>query len=225
MAQILVLDDESEICEEIVYFLAQQGHRVMQSYSIATFNTSFDQQRPDIVVIDRMLPDGDGLEVVRRLRQSGQRCGVVIFTAKDASKDRLEGFACGADHYLSKPIRMQELGAVVETLAWRLQVASPWLLNSSTHLLRTPAKDRVQLTASETTFLVRLLQAQGKPVTRHEVLVALDKNPAAFNIRNLDMFFMRLKQKVTEVSDSPFPIKTVHGVGYCIPSGVALSDI
>ena len=225
MAQILVLDDESEICEEIVYYLEQQGHQAMQAYSIGTFNTSYDQQKPDIVIIDRMLPDGDGLDVVRRLRTSGQRCGVVMFTAKDGSQDRIEGYQCGADHYLTKPVRMQELGAVVQTLAWRLQAVAPWLLNRSTYLLRTPAKDRVQLTAAETAFLVCLLEAQGKPVTRHEVVLALDKNPSSYDSRNLDVFFMRLKQKITQSSEAPFPIKTVHGVGYCIPTGMALSDI
>jgi two-component system, OmpR family, response regulator len=225
MAQILVLDDESEICEEIVYYLEQQGHRVMQSYSIATFNTSFDQQKPDIVVIDRMLPDGDGLDAVRRLRERGQRCGVVMFTAKAASNDRVDGFTGGADHYLTKPVRMQELGAVVEILAWRLQVESPWLLNTSTCMLRTPAKDRVPLTTTETAFLARLLQAQGKSVTRQDVLIAMNKNPSVYDQRNLDVFFMRLKQKVNEASDVPFPVKTVHGVGYCIPKGMALSDI
>ena len=225
MAQILVLDDESEICEEIVFYLEQQGHQATQACSIATFNTSYDQQNPDIVLIDRMLPDGDGLEVVRHLRDKGQRCGVVMFTAKDGSQDRIEGYRCGADHYLTKPVRMQELGAVVQTLAWRLQVASPWMLNSITYLLRTPAKDRVQLNVSEAAFLVRLLQAQGKPVTRSDILLTLDKKPAAYDSRNLDMFVLRLKKKIADASDAPFPLKTVHGVGYCLLSGLALTDL
>jgi two-component system, OmpR family, response regulator len=225
MAHILVLDDESEICEEVAYYLTQQGHQVEQAHSIFTFNTCYEQKKPDIVVVDRMLPDGDGLDAVYRLREKGHRCGVVMFSAKDASQDRIDGFRYGADHYLTKPVRMQELGAVVQALAWRLQVDSPWLLNPSTYALLTPYKDRVQLTKSEVAFLVRLSQAQGKTVTRQEVLIALDKNPAAYDVRNLDVFIMRLKQKVAEATDIPFPLKTVHGVGYCIPAGLSLSDI
>jgi DNA-binding response OmpR family regulator len=224
MAEIIVLDDETEICEEIAFYLAHQGHQLRQASSIASFSTQFNLLRPDIAVVDRMLPDGDGLDLVRRLRDTGHRCGVVVFTAKDASQDRIAGYRSGADHYLTKPIRLQELGAVVKALAWRLQVVAEWLLNSSTFILKTPAKDRIKLTAAETAFLVRLVEAQGKHVSRNEMVLALDKNPAVYESRNLDVLLQRLKKKVAEASPIPLPMQTIHGVGYCMPHGMALSD-
>jgi DNA-binding response OmpR family regulator len=224
MAHILLLDDESDICEEISYFLTQEGHHVRTVGTLAEFRLAYRQQVADIVVLDRMLPDGDGLALVAQLREQGERCGVVLFTAKDASQDRIEGYQQGADHYLTKPVRLDELRAVVQALVWRLQVHAAWLYNPSTQILKTPSKDRIQLTTSEGLFVQCLAERLGQTVPRQEVIKALGKNEAAYDSRNLDVLVMRLKKKIASSSEAPLVLKTVHGAGYCIPNNVALSD-
>lgn len=225
MANVLLLDDESDICDEISYFLAQEGHQVRVAGTLAEFRLAYSQQAADIVVLDRMLPDGDGLDLVAQLREHGERCGVVLFTAKDASQDRIEGYQQGADHYLTKPVRLGELRAVVQSLVWRLQVYAAWLYNPSTQVLKTPSKDRIQLTTSEGLFVKCLAERVGHTVARKEVIKAIGKNEAAYDNRNLDVLVMRLKKKIVANSPDPLVIRTVHGVGYCIPSNIALSDV
>ena len=224
MAHVLLLDDESDICEEISYFLTQEGHHVRTVGTLAEFRLAYRQQAADIVVLDRMLPDGDGLALVAQLREQGERCGVVLFTAKDASQDRIEGYQQGADHYLTKPVRLDELRAVVQALVWRLQVHAAWLYNPNTQILKTPSKDRIQLTTSEGLFVQCLAERLGQTVPRQEVIKALGKNEAAYDSRNLDVLVMRLKKKIASSSEAPLVLKTVHGAGYCIPNNVALSD-
>lgn len=225
MAHVLLLDDESEILEEIAYFLTQEGHQVRVAANLAEFRLHYRQQAADIVVLDRMLPDGDGLELVAQLREQGQRCGVVLFTAKDASQDRIEGYQQGADHYLSKPVRLEELRAVISALVWRLQVHAAWLYNPDTHILRTPSKDRIQLTTSEGQFIKCLVERIGQTVSRQDVIKALGRNEAAYETRNLDVMVMRLKKKISANSSAPLVLKTIHGVGYCIPSDISLSQL
>jgi DNA-binding response OmpR family regulator len=225
MAHVLLLDDETDICDEISYFLTQEGHQVRVSSTLADFRLAYRQQPADIVVLDRMLPDGDGLALVAQLREQGERCGVVLFTAKDASQDRIEGYQQGADHYLTKPVRLEELRAVVQSLVWRLQVHAAWLYNPSTQVLKTPNKDRIELTTSEGLFVQCLAQRVGHTVARQELIKAIGKNEAAYDSRNLDVLVMRLKKKIAAVSPNPLMLKTVHGVGYCIPCNVALSDV
>jgi len=225
MAHILLLDDELDICEEISFFLCKQGHDVRMAHNIAAFRLHYLQRPADIVVLDRMLPDGDGLDLVSELRQQGQRCGVVMFTAKDASQDRIDGYEQGADHYLTKPVRLIELRSVVKSLVWRLQLQAEWLYNPSTQTLKTPTKDRIKLTTQEGLFLTCLIHQLGDTVSRRDVMKALGKDEAVYDLRNLDMMVMRLKKKITENSEAPLSIKTVHGVGYCIPGNVAISQL
>jgi DNA-binding response OmpR family regulator len=224
MAQIIVLDDEPEICDEIASALQHVGHEVRMAPSIAACRMHIMQRPADILIVDRMLPDGDGLELVAQLRQEGQRCGVLVFTAKDASQDRIHGFVTGADHYLTKPVRLEELIAVVESMVWRLHLRAEWLYNPSTQILKTPSKDQIRFTSTEGTIFQCLVSAVGQIVSRQEIVRALGKNEAAYDDRNLDVMVMRIKKKIAANSTTPLVVKTVHGVGYCIPGNVSLSQ-
>jgi DNA-binding response OmpR family regulator len=225
MAHILVVDDESEICEEIASSLRHIGHEVRTAASLAACRTHLMQRPADILIVDRMLPDGDGLELVTQLRERGERCGVLVFTAKDASQDRIHGYAAGADHYLTKPVRLEELHAVLETMVWRLSLQAEWLYNTDTHILKTPSKDHIHFTNTEAMIFQCLVESVGSVVTRSAIVRALGKNPAAYDDRNLDVMIMRIKKKIASNSQAPLILKTVHGVGYCIPHNVAFSEV
>lgn len=223
MAQLILLDDESELREELAEFLQEQGFAVTEAGTLAEFRQLHGRQGCDIAVIDRMLPDGDGMALVGELRAAGERCGIVLFTARDASRERIAGYAQGADHYLTKPIRLEELGAIVQSLARRLQSTPNWELNTVSWVLRTPSGHLHKLTGLESAFLGALAEQTGKPVSRRALVEALGKNFSAYDPRNLDALIKRLRDKVNLDNENPLPIKTVHGMGYALTAPLALT--
>ncbi len=224
MAAVILLDDEEDILDEFATYLQSLGHQVQTVGTIKQFSSLFSTHKPDIAVVDRSLPDGDGLDLVRELREQGVRCGVIMFTAKDATQDRIDGFKSGVDHYLTKPVRLQELGAVVESLSWRLKATASWRLILSTWELRAPGGVVIRLTAQESAFLQVLVEQLGQTVSRKKVVQSLGKNFVDYDPRNLDVLVLRLRKKVASLTPALFPLKTVHGVGYVIEEDCAISD-
>ncbi len=223
MAKLILLDDEGELREELAEFLQEQGFSVVEAESIQAFRHLYEHQGCDIAIIDRMLPDGDGMTLVQELRDAGERCGIVLFTARDASQERISGYALGADHYLTKPIRLDELGAIVQSLARRLQSTPQWEVNTANSDLRTPSGHTLKLTGLEAAFLIAMSQQPGKPVSRRAIVEALGKNFSAYDPRNLDALVKRLRDKVNSQGDGQFPLKTVHGTGYVLTAPLALT--
>lgn len=216
MARILLLDDESELREEIADFLRRAGHEIDEAGSIRQFRAQFTPDQHQIVVIDRALPDGDGLELVGELRSRDLRCGVVVFTARDGSLDRISGYQHGADHYLTKPIRLEELAAVLQTLAWRVSASPEWRLDPTEWTLLTPDRQPVRLTALEHGLLQALARSPSRTLSRRQIVEGLGKDMASYDPRNLDALVLRLRRKVAEVSASPLPLRAVHGTGYAL---------
>lgn len=224
MAKLILLDDEGELREEVAEFLSEQGLDVIVASCIQEFRQIYAMQGCDIAIIDRMLPDGDGMDLVSELRQAGARCGIVIFSARDASQERITGYDFGADHYVTKPVRLVELGAIVSSLARRLQTTPKWELNIVSGCLRTPAGDNHKLTGQESAFLCALAQQPGKAMSRRDIVAALGKNFSAYDPRNLDALVKRLRNKVDTEGQAPLPVRTVHGAGYLLAVPLALVD-
>ena len=216
MLKVLVLDDERELREEVAVYLSGLGYLVTQVGSIRQFHQVFSPEQFDVLLLDRMLPDGDGLELVSELRLANVRCGVIMFTAKDGTRDRIEGFRTGADHYVSKPVRMDELGALIKVLAWRLTTPVEWRLDRSQWVLNEPNGIQIKLTSQEFEFLSILSKQADKAVSRSAILEHMGKDPEHYDPRNLDALVLRLRKKIEEVSTHPFPLKTVHGFGYVL---------
>lgn len=224
MATVILLDDEADIREEFAAYLQGLGHSVQTVGTIKQFLSLFLTHRPDIAVVDRSLPDGDGLDMVKELRDQGVRFGVIMFTAKDATQDRIDGFKAGVDHYLTKPVRLQELGAVLDSLTWRLKATASWRLIVATWELKVPGGAVIKLTAQESAFLQVLVELSGQTVNRKKVVQSLGKNFANYDPRNLDVLVLRLRKKVANATSAVFPVKTVHGVGYLIEKDCVISD-
>jgi len=224
MATVILLDDEADIRDEFAAYLQGLGHEVQTVGTIKQFLGLFVTQKPDIAVVDRSLPDGDGLDLVKEFRDQGVRCGVIMFTAKDSTQDRIDGFKSGVDHYLTKPVRLQELGAVVQSLTWRLQATASWRLVLATWELKAPGGVVIKLTAQESAFLQVLVEQAGQTVNRKKVVQSLGKNFADYDPRNLDVLLLRLRKKVAGATSAVFPVKTVHGAGYVIEKDCVISD-
>lgn len=222
MTNILLLDDEVDLREEVADFLRARHYNVTEIGTIRQFHQYFSPSTCDIAIVDGILPDGDGLELVSELREQGHRCGIVMFSARDASKDRINGYTSGVDHYITKPVRLDELAAVVKSLAWRVESVVAWRLGSSDWVLKTPQHEPIRLTAMEHGFLMTLIKRPDKVHTRRQIVDALGKDAVSYDERNLDALILRLRKKVAEVTHEPLPVKTVHGQGYAITQSISM---
>jgi two-component system OmpR family response regulator len=222
MSRILLLDDESDLREEVAAYLRHQGYDVDEAASLRQFDVQTRMVQYDIVILDRLLPDGDSLERVDAFRADHPQCGVIMFTARDSSKDRISGYAMGADYYVTKPIRMDELAAIVGTLNRRIQSTQIWRLNSARWVLTTPDNQSVNLTGLEYIFVSVLSQHAPKPVSRKHLLEALGKDQDSYDPRNLDALVLRLRKKVGEATKTPLPLKTMHGAGYSMSQPLSI---
>lgn len=224
MASIMLLEDDVDLRDEIAHYLEFEGNKVQTSGTIAQCLKLIAHQLPDILIVDRMLPDGDGLDLVSDVRKKGGRCGVLMFTAKGDLQDRIDGFSSGVDQYLTKPVRLQELGAVVQAVSWRLQLDTHWRLVMQTSELKAPSGEVIRLTSQEAGFLHTLILNQGRIVSRRKVIEGMGKKLTDYDPRNLDALLLRLRKKAALVTPLSLPIKTAHGAGYTVTSDFAVSD-
>ena len=216
MIQVLVLDDESELREEVAFYLRARECTVTEAGSIREFRNALVLQDYDIFIIDRKLPDGDGLDLVSDLRAQGMRSGIVVFTARDAGNDRIEGYQRLADHYVTKPVRLDELLAVVEALAWRVKGRPSWRLHYAEWALHSPNGHVIKVTGQELAFLRALSESPQKVLSRQKLADKLGKDPSLYELRNMDALVLRLRKKVAEVTPETLPVKPVHGSGYTL---------
>lgn len=222
VAHILLLDDESGLREEVADFLRAAGHSVDEAGTIRQFRQYIPGRTYDILIIDRSLPDGEGLELVGELIAEGVRSGIVMFTARDASSDRISGYKSGVDHYITKPVRLDELAAIVSSLVRRVTPRSDWRLDTTDWCLYPPSGDGIQLTALEHGLLLALAKAPGKSLSRQQIVTLLGKDATSYDPRNLDALVLRLRRKAGEVTRLQLPLKSVHGSGYALTQDMGL---
>lgn len=217
MVKVLLLEDEQALREEVADYLRSQGYEVTEVGTIRQFRQFFTRGNFELVMLDRMLPDGDGLELVTELREEGQRCGIIVLTARDASQDRIGGYRSGADHYITKPVRMEELAAIIQSMAWRVLPNENWWLDAPSCSLVSPRSIKTKLTAQEFLFLETLGKTSPKTLNRHQIAQALGKDLSSYDPRSLDAMVMRLRKKVAEQTNEILPLRTHHGSGYSSP--------
>lgn len=222
MTKVLLLDDEQDLREEVATFLRQRGgFDVVEVGSIRQFYQYFKPDAFDIVVVDAMLPDGDGASITEELRREHPKCGIVMFTARDSTRDRINGYRGGVDHYVTKPIRMEELLAILEAVARRVCEPPSWSLQLGGWSLRSPQGVEVRLTAMEYRFLAALNARHGQALARRNLIEQLGKDATIYDNRNLDALVLRLRRKVREHTVEELPLKTVHGSGYTLSEALA----
>ncbi len=210
MTNITLIEDEPLLREELAAFLSGRGHAVLQAASLADFWPLMAQTA--IGVIDVMLPDGEGYEAAAKLRQHNAQAGIIMLTARGTLQDKLQGFDTGADHYLIKPFRLLELGAIID--AMKRRVCSGWQLDSRERLLISPSGDQIALGEMELKLLELLALSPGKVVSRQALIEALGMNWVDYDLRRLDTHICRFRQRWQGISGEPLPLKTVHRKGY-----------
>jgi two-component system, OmpR family, response regulator MprA len=222
--RVLVADDERAVRESLRRALVMEGYEVELASGGREALDSVSSGRADVVVLDVLMPDIDGLEVCRRLRHGGDRVPVLMLTARDAVSDRVEGLEAGADDYLVKPFDLDELIARLRALLRRtlgtddhdqLRFAD-LTLDATAHEARRGER-RIELTRTEFLLLELFMLNPRRVLSRsliHERVWGYDFGPAS---NSLGVYVGYLRRKL-EAEGEPRLIHTVRGVGYVLRS-------
>jgi DNA-binding response OmpR family regulator len=215
---VIVVEDNEMLREELVLFLSEDGFDVRGVYSGEGLNQAIQERPADLLILDLNLPGEDGISITRRIRTALPAVGIVILSARVRSTDRMEGYSTGADVYLTKPTRPEELVAVLRNLFGRIgRVIKPaqWQLDMTAHILVSPQGAEITLTGSEA-LLLRALALNGQFMD-HPALLALfgdtDKSEKV-NKSRIEVLISRLRTKLTPHVAGGFDIKAVRGRGY-----------
>ena len=220
--RILVVDDERLLVKGIKFNLESEGYQVDGAYTGTQALELFNERRYDLVVLDLMLPEVDGLTVCRRIRETSN-VPVIMVTAKSESSDKLLGFEYGADDYVTKPFDILELKARVRAIlkrtAQRSEQTEEALIcgDLAVDLLQRAVLVRgehVELTAKEFDLLAVLMENRGRVFSRDDLLTRIWGAGYPGDIRTVDVHVRRLREKLERDDANPEYILTKWGVGY-----------
>ena len=222
-ARILVVEDERDIAALVAYHLTKDGYRVRTAEGGQEALAAAASERPDLIVLDLMLPGFSGYEVLHELRRRPDTADVpvVVLTARRDEADRVKGLELGADDYVTKPFSPRELVLRITAVLRRSQApavasggrtlrAGPIVVDLNA--LRVIVDDReLELTPTEYRLLVTLLERRGRVQSRQQLLEGAWGIHARIETRTVDMHVQRLRSKLREHGDM---IETVRGFGY-----------
>ena len=220
MKKILVVEDERQIARMVQAYLSREGYRVEVAFDGEEGWTRFNEGRPDLVILDLMLPRLHGLELARRIR-AGSDVPIIMLTARAEEADRVAGLELGADDYVTKPFSLRELAARVRAVLRRVEGTAPReVMELGPLKIDFAAREvylegkPVELTPTEFDLLAYLARHPGRVFTRTELLEAIQERSYASLPRTIDSHIKNLRHKIEPDPASPQFILTVHGVGY-----------
>jgi two-component system, OmpR family, phosphate regulon response regulator PhoB len=222
-SRILIIEDEPDIRKTIDYNLSRESFEVFQAASIAEGEQAIQQHKPDLVILDLMLPDGSGLTLCRDIKSdpATKNTLVILLTAKADELDRVIGFELGADDYVTKPFSVRELILRVKAILKRRaseerQPADPsytfgaLTLNLEAHQVFINDLE-VGFTALEFRLLKHLIDRKGRVQSRDQLLEEVWGYSAEVTTRTVDTHIKRLREKLDSAGEY---IQTIRGVGY-----------
>jgi two-component system, OmpR family, phosphate regulon response regulator PhoB len=221
MATVLVVDDEPIVREVVVRYLKRDGHETVEAADYASARSALLRHSPSLVVLDLMLPGGDGLDLCREIRATSQ-LPVIMLTARAEEADRIVGLELGADDYVTKPFSPRELTARVRTVLRRAApqpngdgrlVFDELELDNQTREVLV-AGQAVRLTAKEFDLLAFLARHPRQVFSRQQLMDAVWGYAAAFETGTVTVHVRRLREKLEPDPARPRWIETVWGVGY-----------
>jgi two-component system OmpR family response regulator len=220
-ARLLVVDDEATILELLSGSLRLAGFEVVTAASGAEAVRAAASGRPDLVLLDVMMPDGDGFEALRRMRSGGAEVPVIFLTARDEVSDRVRGFAVGGDDYVTKPFSLEELLGRIRAVLKRTRADGPGPrlrvadleLDEDVHEVRR-AGAPVALTPTEYRLLRFLMMNAGRVVSKDQILDQVWEYDPARDANVVEPCLSYLRRKVDQ--GQPKLIHTVRGFGYVL---------
>jgi two-component system, OmpR family, response regulator RegX3 len=230
--RVLLIEDEESIHEPLAAALDREGFAAEVATTAAEGLERFRSRPPDLVLLDVMLPDGDGRDVLREIRRTS-RTPVVMLTARGEEMDRILGLELGADDYVSKPFSARELTARMRAVMRRVAAPPPTeqtvlevgdvVMNLNTRSVQHAGSD-VELTLKEFELLRVLMEQAGRVVTREDLIDEV-WDPNWFGpTKTLDVHISSLRKKLGEEPTSPRYIHTARGVGFRFSSDQELAE-
>lgn len=226
MKRILIVDDEKDLVELVSYNLSKEGFSVEPSYNGKDAIEKLRSQHFDLVILDLMLPELGGLEVLRIIRSDSKlfNLPVLILTAKGEETDRVLGLELGSDDYVTKPFSPRELIARIRAIFRRtsretretqedvLRIGE-LLIDRDRYSVRIKNRE-IKLSTTEFNLLLYLAERKGRIFTRDQLLDAVWGNEVYVEPRTVDVHIRRLRSQIEEDPSNPRYIKTRRGVGY-----------
>ncbi len=223
MPAVLVVEDDRNLRDALADNLRDEGYGVRVAGTVKEAFAALEAEAPDVVVLDLMLPDGDGTQVCQGLRKKRLASRVLMLTARTLEDDVVRGFDAGADDYLAKPYRLKELLARVKRLAARApavaarrHVLGAFTVDEDARTVTGP-KGPVELTKKEFDLLACLLAAGDAVLSRDEILDRAWGETVMVDPHTVDNFISSLKKKLAPAKG--FELKTVRGVGFRLARG------
>lgn len=224
MKKILLVEDDATLALSLRLALTAYGHHVDVAHTLAAARDKL-ADRPDLILLDLGLPDGDGLDLVVELRRRENITPIIALTARGTLTDRVDGLKKGLDDYVTKPFDLPELVARVEALLRRhgwTRPAGDALENATIGRLTIDFRTHeascdgapVSLSDLEVRFLRHLIDRAGLVVTREELLTEVWELPASSRTRSLDTFVYRLRRLIELDPARPVILKSVRGAGW-----------
>jgi DNA-binding response OmpR family regulator len=217
--RLLLIDDDTALGELLVEYFERFGHELEYAATAASGRRALRQSDPDLLILDVMLPDADGMQLCRAIREESD-IPIVMLTARGDVPDRVLGLEYGADDYVPKPFEPRELVARVETLMRRARespargvTVGGLSLEAETRRVQLDGRE-VDLTTMEFELLSVLMQKRGRVLSRDTLVQRLHGLEDDVFDRSIDMAVSRLRAKLGDNSRSPRFIKTIRGVGY-----------
>ncbi|HER2812646.1 TPA: response regulator transcription factor [Streptococcus pyogenes] len=234
MKKILIVDDEKPICDIIKFNLTKEGYDIVTAFDGREAVTIFEEEKPDLIILDLMLPELDGLEVAKEIRKTSH-VPIIMLSAKDSEFDKVIGLEIGADDYVTKPFSNRELLARVKAHLRRTETIETAVAeeNASSgtqeltigNLQILPdafvAKkhgQEVELTHREFELLHHLANHMGQVMTREHLLEIVWGYDYFGDVRTVDVTVRRLREKIEDTPSRPEYILTRRGVGYYMKS-------
>lgn len=229
MKKILIIEDEPNIRELVLYNLQTNGYDGIAAEDGIMGITMVHREKPDLVLLDIMLPGKSGYDICRELREEGNNTPIIMITAKTEETDKVMGLEFGADDYISKPFGIRELMARIKAVLRRFEVTSEagsgnkdtvitsgnLYINVDGHEVRVGERN-VELTLKEFELLRFLVENKGHVFTRDQLLNSVWGIDYAGETRTVDVHIRHLRQKLSDGGDGEQFIETIRGKGYKI---------
>lgn len=214
---IYSIEDDKDIALIINKTLSKQGYIVKTFYDSKSFFEAFDVEKPDMILLDMMLPDMHGTEILKKIRSNSlyDEIDIIIISANHMVMDKVDGLDLGADDYIEKPFDLLELMSRVASKVRRHKSAriirsEGFELDFDQRICKVNSKE-IELTVKEYDILAFLCKNNGKVVTREEIFEEVWKTNQVLESRTLDMHVKSLRTKLADKKDL---IKTVYAIGY-----------
>jgi two-component system alkaline phosphatase synthesis response regulator PhoP len=224
--KILIVDDEKQLVSLVSLHMKMSGYEVLSAKDGEEALAIAREETPDLIILDLMLPKIDGWEVCKRLRTESKigDIPVIMLTARSEAGDKLKGFECGADDYVTKPFSPRELVARVKRVLARAEngPSAPKRYNFGDvdidlEDFTVKVKDEeVHITEKERAILKVLISRPGELFTRDQLLDAIWSDEDSVEYGNIDVHIRHLREKIEKDPENPKIIKTVKGAGYVI---------